>query len=115
MPREAAGRFADDRMSEAGAESDVVGMKLKAETVAGGFRLNGTKFWIAYGSEVDTLVVYARTGEGSKGITAFLIEKGLAGFSIGQKIDKMGMCAHPLPSWCSTTCNSASCRLASTR
>ena len=82
-------------MSEAGAGSDVVSMKLKAETVAGGFRLNGTKFWITNGAEADTLVVYAKTGEGSKGITAFLIEKGIAGFSIGQKIDKMGMRGSP--------------------
>lgn len=82
-------------MSEAGAGSDVVSMKLKAETVPGGFRLNGTKFWITNGSEADVLVVYARTGEGSGGITAFLIEKGFTGFSIGQKIDKMGMRGSP--------------------
>jgi len=82
-------------MSEAGAGSDVVGMKLRAEAVPGGFRLNGTKFWITNGSEADTLVVYAKTGEGSKGITAFLIEKGMAGFSIGQKIDKLGMRGSP--------------------
>ena len=82
-------------MSEVGAGSDVVGMKLKAESVSGGFRLNGTKFWITNGTCADTLVVYAKTGEGSKGITAFLIEKGMAGFSIGQKIDKMGMRGSP--------------------
>ena len=82
-------------MSEAGAGSDVVGMKLRADAVAGGFRLNGTKFWITNGSYADTLVVYARTGEGSRGITAFLVEKGMAGFSIGQKIDKMGMRGSP--------------------
>jgi isovaleryl-CoA dehydrogenase len=82
-------------MSEAGAGSDVVSMKLKAEAVPGGFRLNGTKFWITNATEADTLVVYARTGEGSGGITAFLIEKDLAGFSIGQKIDKMGMRGSP--------------------
>ena len=83
-------------MSEAGAGSDVVSMKLKAEGAPGGFRLNGTKFWITNGSEADTLVVYARTSpEGSKGITAFLIEKGMAGFSIGQKVDKMGMRGSP--------------------
>ena len=62
-------------MSEAGAGSDVVGMKLKAEKSGNGYRLNGTKFWITNGSEADTLVVYAKTGEGSRGITAFLIEK----------------------------------------
>lgn len=82
-------------MSEAGAGSDVMSMKLRAEPVAGGFRLNGTKFWITNGSQADTLVVYARTGEGSRGITAFLIEEGMIGFSIGQKVDKMGMRGSP--------------------
>lgn len=82
-------------MSEVGAGSDVVGMKLKAEAVDGGFRLNGTKFWITNGTYADVLVVYAKTGDGSRGITAFLIEKGFAGFSIGQKIDKMGMRGSP--------------------
>src|SRR5215204_220231 len=82
-------------MSEAGAGSDVVSMKLKAEKSGNGYRLNGTKFWITNGSEADTLVVYARTGEGSRGITTFLIEKGMEGFSIGQKIDKMGMRGSP--------------------
>ncbi len=82
-------------MSEAGAGSDVVGMKLKAERRSDGWLLNGTKFWITNGSYADTLVVYARTGEGSRGLTTFLIEKGMAGFSIGQKIDKMGMRGSP--------------------
>jgi isovaleryl-CoA dehydrogenase len=84
-------------MSEAGAGSDVVGMKLRADAVDGGFRLNGTKFWITNGSEADTLVVYARTvpDAGSRGITAFLVEKAFPGFSIGQKIDKMGMRGSP--------------------
>lgn len=84
-------------MSEAGAGSDVVSMKLRAEAVAGGFRLNGTKFWITNGAQADTLVVYARTdGQGgSRGITAFLIERGFAGFSIGQHIDKLGMRGSP--------------------
>ncbi len=86
-------------MSEAGAGSDVVSMKLKAEAVAkdgqAGFMLNGTKFWITNAAYADTLVVYAKTGEGSRGITAFLIEKGDEGFSIGQKIDKMGMRGSP--------------------
>ena len=77
-------------MSEAGAGSDVVGMKLKAEKSGNGYRLNGTKFWITNGGYADTLVVYAKTGEGSRGITAFLIEKGMDGFSIGQKMDKLG-------------------------
>src|SRR5436309_15956872 len=82
-------------MSEAGAGSDVVGMKLKAEKVQGGYVLNGTKFWITNGGYADTLVVYAKTGEGSRGITAFLIEKGMDGFSIGQKMDKLGMRGSP--------------------
>lgn len=84
-------------MSEAGAGSDVVSMKLRAEPVPGGFRLNGTKFWITNASHADVLVVYAKTtpGEGSRGITAFLVEKGMPGFSIGQKIDKMGMRGSP--------------------
>ena len=82
-------------MSEAGAGSDVVSMKLRAEAVDGGYKLNGTKFWITNGTCADTLVVYARTGESSRGITAFLIEKDFAGFSIGQKIDKMGMRGSP--------------------
>ena len=82
-------------MSEAGAGSDVVGMKLKAEKVGNGYRLNGTKFWITNGSEADTLVVYAKTGEGSRGITAFMIEKDMEGFSIDQKVDKLGIRGSP--------------------
>ena len=82
-------------MSEAGAGSDVVSMKLRAQVVQGGYVLNGTKFWITNAAYADTLVVYAKTGEGSGGITAFLIEKDMAGFSIGQKIDKMGMRGSP--------------------
>jgi isovaleryl-CoA dehydrogenase len=84
-------------MSETGAGSDVVAMKLRADAVAGGFRLNGTKFWITNGTYADTLVVYARSTQdaGSRGITAFLIEKGMPGFSIGQKIDKMGLRGSP--------------------
>lgn len=84
-------------MSEAGAGSDVVSMKLRADKVDGGYRLNGTKFWITNAPYADTLVVYAKTvpDAGSKGITAFLIEKGFDGFSIGQKIDKVGMRGSP--------------------
>ena len=84
-------------MSETGAGSDVVSMKLKADKVAGGYRLNGTKFWITNAAYADTLVVYAKTAPdaGSKGITAFLVEKGTPGFSIGQKIDKLGMRGSP--------------------
>jgi len=82
-------------MSEAGAGSDVVSMKLRAEKVQGGYVLNGTKFWITNAHHADTLVVYAKTGEGSRGITTFLIEKGMPGFSLGQKLDKMGMRGSP--------------------
>ncbi len=84
-------------MSESGAGSDVVSMKLKAEKVDGGLKLNGTKFWITNSAYADTLFVYAKTtpDAGSRGITAFLIEKEMPGFSIGQKIDKMGMRGSP--------------------
>ncbi|MEY3906933.1 MAG: hypothetical protein RIR59_1756 [Pseudomonadota bacterium] len=84
-------------MSEAGAGSDVVSMKLRADRVDGGYRLNGTKFWITNSAYADTLFVYAKTTPeaGSRGITAFLIEKDMPGFSIGQKIDKMGMRGSP--------------------
>ena len=83
-------------MSEASAGSDVVSMKLKAVKSEAGYVLNGTKFWITNAAYADTLVVYARTGgEGSRGITTFIIEKGMPGFSIGQKIDKMGMRGSP--------------------
>jgi isovaleryl-CoA dehydrogenase len=70
-------------------------MKLKAEKSGNGYRLNGTKFWITNGGYADTLVVYARSGEGSRGITTFLIEKDMDGFSIGQKMDKLGMRGSP--------------------
>ncbi|WP_188054840.1 isovaleryl-CoA dehydrogenase [Sphingosinithalassobacter sp. CS137] len=82
-------------MSETNAGSDVVGMKLRAEKTDTGYLLNGTKFWITNAAYADTLVVYAKTGEGSRGITTFLIEKDMPGFSIGQKIDKMGMRGSP--------------------
>ncbi len=84
-------------MSEAGAGSDVVSMRLRADKADGGFRLNGTKFWITNAPYARTLVVYAKTepDAGSKGITAFLIEKDFPGFSIGQKIDKVGMRGSP--------------------
>ncbi|MEO8722426.1 MAG: isovaleryl-CoA dehydrogenase [Sphingobium sp.] len=82
-------------MSEAGAGSDVVSMKLKAQKRGDHYVLNGTKFWITNATCADTLVVYAKTGEGAKGITAFLIEKDFKGFSIGQKIDKVGMRGSP--------------------
>jgi isovaleryl-CoA dehydrogenase len=80
-------------MSEAGSGSDVVSMKLRADRKGDRFVLNGTKFWITNAPSADTLVVYAKTSpdEGSRGITAFLIEKGMKGFSVSKKLDKMGM------------------------
>ncbi|PTW49068.1 isovaleryl-CoA dehydrogenase [Sphingomonas faeni] len=91
-------------MSEAGAGSDVVSMKLKAVKTDTGYVLNGTKFWITNAAYADTLVVYAKTGEGSRGITAFLIEKDMPGFAIGQKIDKMGMRGSPTAELVFTDC-----------
>jgi len=80
-------------MSEAGAGSDVVSMALRAEKRNDHYRLNGTKYWITNGPDADTLVVYAKTDPdaGSKGITAFLIEKSMTGFSTSAHFDKMGM------------------------
>ncbi len=93
-------------MSEAGAGSDVVSMKLKADKVQGGYVLNGTKFWITNATCADTLVVYAKTSPeaGSRGITAFLIEKDMPGFAIGQKIDKVGMRGSPTAELVFTDC-----------
>ena len=80
-------------MSEPSAGSDVVSMKLKAEKRNDYYLLNGSKMWITNGPDADTLVVYAKTdiAAGPKGITAFLIEKDMAGFSTGKKLDKLGM------------------------
>ncbi|KAF8651429.1 hypothetical protein AX16_004730 [Volvariella volvacea WC 439] len=80
-------------MSETGSGSDVVSMRLKAEKVPGGWKLNGNKFWITNGPVASTLVVYAKTDpeKGSKGITAFIIEKEFRGFSTSPKFDKFGM------------------------
>jgi isovaleryl-CoA dehydrogenase len=80
-------------MSEAGAGSDVVSMTLRAEKRNGYYLLNGTKYWITNGPAADTLVVYAKTDPeaGSKGITAFLIERGFKGFSTSPHFDKLGM------------------------
>ena len=80
-------------MSEPGAGSDVLSMRLKAEDKGGYYLLNGVKMWITNGPDADTLVVYAKTEPalGAKGVTAFLIEKGMAGFSCAQKLDKLGM------------------------
>ncbi|MDF1735538.1 MAG: isovaleryl-CoA dehydrogenase [Minwuia sp.] len=80
-------------MSEPGAGSDVVSLKLKAEKKGDRYVLNGNKFWITNGPTADTLVVYGRTDPdaGPRGITAFIIEKGMKGFSTAQKLDKLGM------------------------
>ena len=80
-------------MSEPGAGSDVISMKLKAEDKGGYYLLNGNKMWITNGPDADTLVVYAKTEPelGARGVTAFLIEKGMKGFSVAQKLDKLGM------------------------
>ena len=80
-------------MSEPGAGSDVVSMRTRAEKRGDRYVLNGTKFWITNGPVADTLVVYAKTDPdaGPRGITAFLIEKGMTGFSTAQKLDKLGM------------------------
>jgi isovaleryl-CoA dehydrogenase len=80
-------------MSEAGAGSDVVSMRLKAEKRGDHYILNGTKMWITNGPDADTLVVYAKTDPDARqrGITAFIVEKSFAGFSVAQKLDKLGM------------------------
>jgi isovaleryl-CoA dehydrogenase len=80
-------------MSEPGAGSDVVGMRLRAERRGERYVLNGNKMWITNGPDADVLVVYAKTdaSAGPRGITAFLIEKGMKGFSTAQKLDKLGM------------------------
>ena len=78
-------------MSEAGSGSDVMSMKTQARKQGDRYILNGTKFWITNAPSADTLVVYARTGDGNGGVTAFLIERGMKGFSVSKKLDKMGM------------------------
>jgi isovaleryl-CoA dehydrogenase len=80
-------------MSESGSGSDVVSMKTRAEYRKGKFLLNGTKMWITNGPDADVLVVYAKTdvNAGTRGITAFVVEKGFRGFSTAQKLDKLGM------------------------
>ena len=84
-------------MSEVSAGSDVVSMKLRAEKKGDKFVLNGGKFWITNAKEADTLIVYAKTSPelNQKGITAFLIEKDFAGFSVAQSLDKLGMRGSP--------------------
>ncbi|GAB4224420.1 MAG: isovaleryl-CoA dehydrogenase [Kiloniellaceae bacterium] len=84
-------------MSEPGAGSDVVGMRTRAEKKGDRYVLNGSKMWITNCDEADTLVVYAKTDPdaGPRGITAFLVEKGFDGFSVAQKLDKLGMRGSP--------------------
>lgn len=80
-------------MSETSAGSDVVSMKLKAERKGDRYILNGHKMWITNGPIADTIVVYAKTNPAAnhKGITAFIVEKQFKGFSVAQKLDKLGM------------------------
>ncbi len=84
-------------MSEPGAGSDVVSMKLRADKRGDRYVLNGNKMWITNGPDADVLVVYAKTDPdaGARGITAFLVEKGMKGFSTAQKLDKLGMRSSP--------------------
>jgi isovaleryl-CoA dehydrogenase len=80
-------------MSEPGAGSDVISMKLKAQDKGGYYLLNGTKMWITNGPDADVMVVYAKTEPelGARGVTAFIVEKGMQGFSTAQKLSKLGM------------------------
>lgn len=80
-------------MSEHSAGSDVVSMKMAAKKVDGGYLLNGTKMWITNGPDAHTIIVYAKTepNAGSKGITAFIVDTSAKGFSVAQKLDKLGM------------------------
>jgi len=84
-------------MSESGAGSDVIGMKLKAQDKGGYYLLNGTKMWITNGPDCDVMVVYAKTEPelGARGVTTFIVEKGMKGFSTAQKLDKLGMRGSP--------------------
>ncbi len=94
LPKLISGEFVGAlAMSETGAGSDVTSMKLKAEEKDGHYVLNGSKMWITNGPDADVMVVYAKTNPelGAKGITAFIIEKGMTGFGTAQKLDKLGM------------------------
>jgi isovaleryl-CoA dehydrogenase len=84
-------------MSEAGAGSDVLAMKLRARESGGSYLLTGTKMWITNGPDADTMVVYAKTEPelGARGVTAFVVEKGMQGFSTAQRLDKLGMRGSP--------------------
>ena len=94
LPKLISGEFVGAlAMSETGAGSDVVGMRTRAEKRGDRYVLNGSKMWITNGPDADALVVYAKTdpAAGSRGITAFIVEKGMPGFSCAQKLDKLGM------------------------
>ncbi|MGB0848095.1 MAG: acyl-CoA dehydrogenase family protein, partial [Thiolinea sp.] len=94
LPKLCSGEFVGAlAMSEPGSGSDVVSMQLRADRDGDDYVLNGNKMWITNGPNADVLVVYAKTdmGAGPRGMTAFLIEKGFAGFSTAQKLDKLGM------------------------
>jgi isovaleryl-CoA dehydrogenase len=93
-------------MSEPGAGSDVVGMRMRADKKGGRYILNGSKMWITNGPEANTLVVYAKTdaNAGPRGITAFLVEKGMKGFAPAQKLDKLGMRGSPTSELVFTDC-----------
>lgn len=92
LPKLCSGEFIGSlAMSEVGSGSDVVSMKTKAVKKGNKYILNGTKMWITNGPDCDVCFVYAKTGEGSKGISCFIVEKGFKGFSVAQKLDKLGM------------------------
>jgi len=93
-------------MSETGAGSDVVGMQTRAEKRGERYVLNGSKMWITNGGEAETLVVYAKTdpAAGARGITAFIVEKGMKGFVVAQKLDKLGMRGSPTAELVFTDC-----------
>ncbi|MDO4693298.1 MAG: isovaleryl-CoA dehydrogenase [Eikenella sp.] len=94
LPKLISGEFVGAlAMSETGSGSDVTSMSLRAEDKGGYYLLNGSKMWITNGPDADVMVVYAKTNPelGAKGITAFLVEKGMKGFSTAQKLDKLGM------------------------
>jgi isovaleryl-CoA dehydrogenase len=94
LPKLVSGEFVGAlAMSEPGAGSDVISMKLRATEQGGVYVLNGTKMWITNGPDADVMVVYAKTKPelGARGVTAFIVEKGMKGFSTAQKLDKLGM------------------------
>ena len=95
LPRMTAGTIGAYALSEPGSGSDAFGLATRAEKVEGGWSLNGSKAWITNGGEADVFVVFANTRPdmGYKGITAFIVERGAAGFSVGKKEHKLGICA----------------------